>query len=152
MNNEAIDTLNGFLGGEISAVESYKQAINNLDNAQLTAELKQLQTAHAMRAQKIRQKVEELGGEPVESSGLWGSLAQTATRGASAFGEQTALSALVEGERQGLAQYRSKMAAFDGDLKRFVVDELVHDQEQTEHALEAIREYVTHDPLDTQRQ
>lgn len=152
MNNEAIDTLNGFLGGEISAVESYKQAIDILDNAQLKAELKQLQSAHAMRAQKIRQKVNELGGDAVENSGLWGMLAQTTTRGAATLGEQAALTALVEGERQGLAHYRGKMASFDGDLKKFVVKELVHDQEQTEHALAAIREYVTHDPLKTQRQ
>lgn len=100
----SVDQLNSFLRGEMSAVETYQQAIDKLEPSstsrdQLLVNLK----SHQDRVMMLRDAITELGGTPAEGSGPWGAFAKVVEGGAKAFGDKAAVAALEEGEDHGLA-------------------------------------------------
>jgi len=66
-----VSQLNSLLRGEISAAETYKQAIDKVDDKKNSANdatlLRQIQEEHGRAAQGIRQRIQELGGEAADS-------------------------------------------------------------------------------------
>ena len=71
-----IQHLNSFLRGEISAVQTYDQAIQKLrDEPSLSGRLEDLRQSHEQRAEILRSEIVRRGGEPAEGSGMWGSFA-----------------------------------------------------------------------------
>jgi len=104
---ESIHQLNSFLRGEISATETYRQAIEKLSTSDAAAAgnlalLQEMQEEHGRAAQSIRQRIREMGGEPSDCSGAWGAWAKFTMGAAKLFGEAAALKALKEGEEHGL--------------------------------------------------
>jgi len=110
----SVDVFNSLLRGELSATETYQQAIAKLDGQPLSAELKKLHADHREAANDLRKHVHELGGKPDQRSGAWGSFAKLVEGTAKMFGAKAALKALKEGEEQGLKDYQS--AAENNDL------------------------------------
>lgn len=139
-NNNSIDELNTLLGGEISAVESYKKALEGIDDASLTPVLEECQTSHAKRAQMLRQRVVELGGEPTESSGLWGVFARSVEGTATVFGDKAAIAVLEEGEDKGLKDYEDRMARFDNESLRLIQSECYPQQQITHKTLSSLKQ------------
>src|SRR6185503_2783377 len=76
-SKEAVDALNSLLRGELSAVETYRQAIDKLDGGLGTTELSRLNAEHLEAADILRDHVVEHGGTPDESSGAWGAFAKS---------------------------------------------------------------------------
>ena len=72
--------LNALLRGEISAVETYDQAIAKAaDERPLdAATLRRIAQEHGRAAQKLRAAVVRAGGRPENSSGVWGAYAKAA--------------------------------------------------------------------------
>src|SRR5438067_12012282 len=97
-DNKTIDKLNTLLRGEISAVETYRQAVEKIDEPGLQERLKDIQGDHGRRAQRLRQRIEQLGGSPAESSGPWGTFAKMVEGTATITGDKNAIGALEEGE------------------------------------------------------
>ena len=64
--DKTVDALNGFLRGEISAVETYRQAIEKLGGSPTGAQLEDCRRSHEQRVAKLRDQVARLGGEPAE--------------------------------------------------------------------------------------
>src|SRR5262249_16928851 len=110
-----LDTLNELARGELSAVETYRQALEKVKDATLRATLQENWRLHQQRAQLLRSKVIELGGKPVEGSGAWGAFAKLVEGGARMFGEKSAISALEEGEDRGLKMYRDAVQKVDAN-------------------------------------
>ncbi len=138
-NQDSIKTLNSFLRGEISAVETYRQALETLTDFNARQNLETCRTSHQQRVELLRQRIMQLGGKPDESSGAWGAFAKAVERSAKAFGDKAAVAALEEGEDHGLRDYRQDVAKLDPDNRRFVEIELLPAQEQTHHALSALK-------------
>ncbi len=113
METNSVDTLNELLRGEISAVETYRQALEKLTNSPVRAELEDCRQSHALRVQKLREQVMRLGGRPDESSGAWGTFAKLVAGSAKAFGEKAAIAALEEGEDHGLRLYKGDIDKLD---------------------------------------
>src|SRR4051794_27821485 len=86
-SQDTVKHLNSFLRGELSAVETYKQAIEKLDKSTHRATLQLCANSHAQRAQLLSQEVRRLGGEPAQQSGAWGTFAKLVEGSAAAFGE-----------------------------------------------------------------
>jgi len=105
--NQPIEQLTSFCRGEMSAIETYERAIQVTDEEWILAQLRYNRDSHARRAELLKQRILDLGGEPPKSSGPWGAFAGAVEGVASAIGERAALSILEEGERHGLADYRS---------------------------------------------
>jgi len=114
MAHTTTDTLNSLLRGELSAVETYQQALAKLDSTKGAAELKRLHAEHREAANTLRQHVHHHGGQPDQGSGAWGAFAKAVEGTAKLFGNDAALKALKEGEEHGIKQYEKALK--DGGL------------------------------------
>ena len=136
----SVDQLNSFLRGEMSAVETYQQAIDKLEafstsRDQLLVNLK----SHQDRVMVLRDAITELGGTPAEGSGAWGSFAKVVEGGAKAFGEKAAVAALEEGEDHGLADYKRGLDELDPQSRSLVMTQLLPEQELTHRRLSNVK-------------
>ncbi len=102
-----VDALNSLLRGEMSAIETYRQALAKAESG--TGDLQRFAKDHRDAADQLWQHVERHGGKPSEGSGAWGSWAQAVEGTAKLFGTAAALKALKEGEEHGLKEYESAL-------------------------------------------
>lgn len=118
-NDDAVRELNALLRGEISAAETYRQAIDRVSDSKNQALardvglLQEMQEDHVRAADLLRDRVKDLGGEPSDTSGAWGAWAQTVQGAANLFGDTSALKSLKEGEEHGLKDYEDAMRDVD---------------------------------------
>ncbi len=141
-NTTDVETLNSFLRGEISAVETYRQAIGHVADEKIRSQLEDCLHDHEHRVESIRERVEKLGGKPAEGSGLWGTFAKLVQAGADVLGEKTAIQALEEGEDHGLADYQRDMDKTHGEARRFVRMELLPAQKRTHERLSRLKKTI----------
>ena len=105
------DALNSLLRGELSAVETYEQAMKKFEGGDqgVLSNLRRIRDQHADAVGELRSRVVQFGGQPSASSGPWGTFAAAVTGTAKAFGPGTALSALREGEEHGISEYEEAL-------------------------------------------
>jgi uncharacterized protein (TIGR02284 family) len=137
-----IDTLNRFLRGEISAVETYRMALDKIEDPTLRSRLEEIHKSHEARAAKLRNRISELGAMPADSSGAWGGFAKLVEGSAKAFGVKAALAALEEGEDHGLRLYRDDLDKLDPDARSFVETELLSSQQRSHDAMSSLKHAV----------
>jgi hypothetical protein len=135
------DILNKFLRGELSAVETYRQALERLATSTCAAELGENKRSHEQRVEMLRNQVARMGGKPSESSGPWGGFARLVEGGAKIFGEKAAIAALEEGEDHGLKLYRNRsdIEKLDLSTRDFVERSLLPEQERTHRTASALK-------------
>ncbi|MGH7857376.1 MAG: DUF2383 domain-containing protein, partial [Candidatus Binatia bacterium] len=57
-----LDLMNSFLRGELSAVETYDQALDKLSGeTQIAATLRDCRDSHALRAKRLREEIVSMG-------------------------------------------------------------------------------------------
>ena len=135
-----IDHLNSFLRGEISAVETYGQAIEKLEaEPAIGSTLANCRASHEKRVQVLRDEIRRRGGEPAEGSGAWGSFAKLVEGGAKVFGAQAAIAALEEGEDHGRDDYKSELDELSPEVRRLVESQLLPEQLRTHDTLSALK-------------
>ncbi len=139
MNHKPADILNGLLRGEMSAVETYDQALNKIDDPSLRADLSSAQHCHAGRVQELERQIVSFGGEPSRSSGAWGAFAKTVEGGATLLGDKAAISMLEEGEDKGLKDYRDKIQDVTPEV-RPVIEMLLERQEFTHRIMSDLKQ------------
>ena len=106
------NTLNSLLRGEMSAIETYRQAIEKLGNDPHDPWIEQLRAAqrdHRDAADALYKHVEQHGGKPASDSGPWGAFAKAIEGTAKLLGNTAALKALKEGEEHGLKEYEAAL-------------------------------------------
>jgi len=141
-SDDVVGKLNSFLRGEISAVETYKQALDKVKDPAIRSQLESCEQDHEQRIQLLRDRITELGGKPDTSSGAWGIWAKLVEGGGALLGEKTALQALEEGEDHGLNDYRRDLDALDGETRSWVESNLLPKAEQTHGALSTLKRTV----------
>jgi uncharacterized protein (TIGR02284 family) len=108
---DVIEDLNDLLRGELSAIETYRQALDEIrDDHGRDARFQQLarmQQDHEQAAGELQTLVQQMGGTPSRNSGPWGTWSQTVMGTARLLGDKSALSALAAGEKSGLEDYQS---------------------------------------------
>jgi uncharacterized protein (TIGR02284 family) len=104
-------TLNSLLRGEMSALETYRQAVEKFrhENEPGLEQLRAIQRDHRDAADALWHHIERHGGKPSEGSGPWGSFAKAVEGAAQLFGDTAALKALKEGEEHGLKDYQDAL-------------------------------------------
>jgi len=107
--------LNSLLRGELSAVETYDQAMRRLEDHTVLIDLRQIREEHAGAVAALREAVARFGGEPTGSSGPWGTFASAVTGEDGMLGPATVLSALVQGEEHGVNEYEDALTNPDVD-------------------------------------
>ncbi len=139
---DVIGKLNSFLRGEISAVETYRQALEKVTDANLRSQLQTCEQDHEQRVDLLRERITSLGGTPDRSSGAWGAWAKLVQGGGNLLGEKTAIQALEEGEDHGLNDYRRDLDELDGDTRSWVEANLLPKAERTHGAVSTLKRTI----------
>jgi hypothetical protein len=140
----SIDQLNHYLRGEISAVETYRMALDKLDKASTArGELDTCLQSHQSRVMLLREAIVAAGGTPIDGSGPWGVFAKVVEGGARILGDKTAVSALEEGEDHGLKDYKADMAGLDSTARSLVVSRLVPEQQRTHDRMSMLKKRLS---------
>ena len=139
MAHDTIDTLNSFLRGEISAVETYRQALEKLSDKPEASTLAECLRSHEQRVAWLSGEIQSRGGEPAQSSGPWGAFARLMEGGAKLFGEKAAIAALEEGEDHGRDDYRRDAPKLEPDARTFVQQQLIPEQLRTHQAMSTLK-------------
>ena len=143
MGTVNVDRLNAFLRGEISAVETYKMALDKVDpGSPSRATLEENRRSHEERARILRSEILALGGEPSTSSGAWGVWAKAVEGGAKIVGEKAAIAALEEGEDHGLKEYRIDDKDLDPKVRQIVTSQLLPQQQQTHQRMSSLKKQL----------
>lgn len=139
-NEHCIEACNSLLRGEISAVETYDQTISKFSASHDCAELVRIRDEHARAVELLRTNVAQMGGTPSTESGGWGSFAKTVQGAANLFGDESALSALQQGEEHGRNEYQELLDDGNamGECKNLVRTELLPQTERHIATLERL--------------
>lgn len=140
---DTIEQLNSFLRGELSAVETYRQALEKAERPNVRSTLEQCARSHAQRVQLLKQEVQRHGGQPADSAGLWGTFAKLVEGGAKMLGEKAAIAALEEGEDHGRDDYKRDIDGLDMETRAFVEQKLMPEQLRTHDALSALKKSLS---------
>jgi hypothetical protein len=92
--------------------------------------LREIQEEHGRAAQALRDRIRELGGEPSDSSGVWGTWAKLTQGTANLFGDTSSLKSLKEGEEHGLKDYREAADDIDPTSSQLVQNQLIPAQQR----------------------
>jgi len=137
--SQTIKQLNSFLRGELSAVESYRLALDHLAQSEFRATLVQCSRSHQERARLLTEAVVGRGGEPAASSGAWGSLVRVLERSALAISEGAAVAVLEEGEDHGRDDYLRDIDVLEPSARQLVEFAILPEQRRTHDTVRAVK-------------
>lgn len=140
---DTVNHLNSLLRGEISAVETYRQALNKLDRTTYRSTLEDCARSHELRVQLLRDEVLRRGGQPAQGSGAWGSFAKLVEGAATKLGDKAAIAALEEGEDHGRNDYRRELDELDEPAKQFVQSQVLPEQNRTHDAMSMLKKSLS---------
>jgi len=143
MGTSSVDKLNSFLRGEISAVETYRQAIEKLQDKPEVNTLNDCMRSHEQRVVWLTEEVRRRGGDPARGSGPWGTFAKLVEGSAATLGEKAAIAALEEGEDHGRDDYMRDVAELDPEARTFVEQTIVPEQLRTHRAMSTLKRTLT---------
>lgn len=127
--SEVVSALNALLRGEISAAETYRNALEKIadgDHADHAGLLREIQKEHGRACQSLRDRIRELGGEATDSSGAWGAWSQIVQGTMGLFGgDKGAVKALKEGEEHGLRDYDDSVPKADPTTAQLIQNQLI---------------------------
>jgi hypothetical protein len=136
---ETIDQLNSFLRGELSAAETYRLALERLEQTEFRGSLVQCSRSHEERARLLTEAILGRGGEPADSSGAWGSLVRMIERSASAISEKAAVAALEEGEDHGRDDYLRDLDNLEPSARQLIEFAILPEQRRTHDTIKAVK-------------
>ncbi|MEP6651778.1 MAG: DUF2383 domain-containing protein [Myxococcales bacterium] len=145
---ETISALNELLRGELSAVETYNQALLVVqDDRDARQDLEECQASHQDRVLRLRAEILDRGGEPSRASGAWGLFASLVERGASVVGPRLAVGALEAGEDHGLKEYQELLPRLDTPARSIVSADLYPQQVRTHSIISTLKTVLASPPL-----
>jgi uncharacterized protein (TIGR02284 family) len=136
---ETIEQLNSFLRGELSAAETYRLALERLEQTEFRGSLVQCSRSHEERARLLTEAILGRGGEPADSSGAWGSLVRMIERSATAISEKAAVAALEEGEDHGRDDYLRDLDNLEPSARQLIEFAILPEQRRTHDTIKAVK-------------
>lgn len=106
MEKGTLQALDSLVKEEMSAVETYRQALEKVADQPGADELARIEAEHEEAVTELRGKISQEGQAPSDSSGTWGVWAKAVEGGAKVFGNKAAIKALKEGEEHGVKRYQ----------------------------------------------
>lgn len=114
MREKTIRELNEFLEGNFMAIQSYDQYIYHTDDAEIKKTLQEIQRDHKEHVALVAERIQNLGGMPVNDPGLKGAVAGFFANLKEQTGEtEHILKDAIAGEDRGIEVSRKLL---DGDL------------------------------------
>lgn len=127
---QKVKTIEKLLKNELSATETYQQALENyrVPGGQFVANaLTPIFSDHKAAVSSLEAEILKQGGTPKKGTGAWGSWAKMILEGASLLGKQTAIKVLLEGEKSGEEDYEAALrdAALPPELLTMIETKLL---------------------------
>jgi Domain of unknown function (DUF2383). len=80
MDKDVINELNAFLKGQYMGIHAYENLIQNEKNENIKKELQGIQKNHKAHAATVAERIQNLGGRPVDDEGLLGTMQEKIVR------------------------------------------------------------------------
>jgi demethoxyubiquinone hydroxylase (CLK1/Coq7/Cat5 family) len=138
-----VEQLNSFLRGEISAVETYRQALEALKTSTYGSRIAECKQSHEQRVAILTEEIRRLGGTPAEGSGAWGAFAKAVEGSAAVLGENAAIAALEEGEDHGNADYKRDVSKLDPAVRAVIEQQVIPLQLRTHAEMSALKKQLS---------
>lgn len=74
MNRKVVKELNAYLKGEYMAVKAYDGFMERIKDLAMKEELRNIQRDHMRHVAKVSERISDLGGKPINSAGLMGTM------------------------------------------------------------------------------
>jgi len=74
MNQDVVKELNAFLKGQYMGIHAYEHLIQRAGDPEVKGLLQQIQQDHKQHALKVAERIQDLGGTPVDDEGFVGSI------------------------------------------------------------------------------
>jgi bacterioferritin len=74
MDKKVVKELNAYLKGEYMAIKAYGNFMERTKDLSVKQELQNIQRDHYKHAAKVSERIRQLGGKPVNSAGLMGTM------------------------------------------------------------------------------
>jgi uncharacterized protein (TIGR02284 family) len=132
--NSNIEIIDKLLKDELSATETYQQAMETLREGAELAEAEYLTPIyedHKAAVSTLQEQIRECGGTPSEDSGAWGKWAEIVQGGANMMGKKSALRVLQEGEKSGAEDYAEALQdpELPSNVRALIETKLLPDQQ-----------------------
>lgn len=111
-----ISKLDKLMQDELSAVETYQQAMEKVREYSQVEEEQQISAIcedHRDSVNQLRDRITQLGGKPPSGSGIWGSWSKLVMGSMKMLGEEATIKALREGEESGVEDYEDVLKETD---------------------------------------
>lgn len=136
--------LDKLLKDELSAVETYEQALEKIHEYTLVEEaqtVSAIRDEHRDSANQLREQITKLGGKPPSGPGLWGSWSKLVMGGVKMMGEEATIQALREGEEDGIEDYQEVLKEGDipQDIRELIQSTLLPRQQQHIQILDQLK-------------
>lgn len=111
--SDTTEQIQSLLRGELSAIETYQQALEKIDPGEGAQTVERILTQHRSAAKALEEYASLQGERPAQDSGPWGTFAKAVEGVAKLLGDANALRALREGEKHGLDEYEDALESKD---------------------------------------
>lgn len=114
MKKDVIKELNTFLEGNFMAIHAYEKYIQHINDVDIKRVLQIIQQNHKKHAMMVAERIQNLGGVPVEDVGMMGNMAELLNKikGSTKDPDAILKDALV-GEQRGIEKSKELL---NGDL------------------------------------
>jgi DNA-binding ferritin-like protein len=125
MNND-IKELNTALKGEHMAIESFDYYIQDAKDEGTKKNLMDIQQQHQFHAMQLSERIQKLGGNPVNSSGVTGVMAEIKNKVTpKKYVDNNMIKSIVQGEELGIQAYGDIMANLSDASNQRLTEEMM---------------------------
>lgn len=134
MKINVIKELNTFLEGNFMAIHAYEKYIHHIGDEHIKQTLQNIQQDHKQHAMLIAERIQNLGGIPVDDVGMMGSVAELINKlKGSTKDSVLILKDALLGEQRGIEKSKELLNDdLDPDSLELVKDILNHDQKHVD--------------------
>jgi len=124
--NNDIKELNTALKGEHMAIESFDYYIQDAKDEDTKKSLMDMQQQHKFHAMQLSERIQHLGGNPVNSSGVTGVMAELKNKVTpKKYVDNNMIKSIVQGEELGIQAYGDIMANMSDASNQKLTEEML---------------------------
>jgi bacterioferritin len=126
MNNNDIRELNTALKGEHMAIESFDNYIHDAKDQDTKKSLMGMQQQHQFHTMLLSERIEQLGGNPIHTSGMIGVMAEVKNKVIpKKYIDNNLIKSAIEGEEMGIQSYSEIMANMSDPSNQRLTEEMM---------------------------
>lgn len=125
----AIEALNELLKGEYMARNIYDNTKNIQEDEQVLNMLGKFQEDHDRHIEQLRQRIIELGGEPLTGPGMAGTMTNLSAMYNSLLGPKSLMKQVYQGEEMGVHAYEDRLDGLD-DISQALVKQIMDEDHE----------------------